>query len=51
MIVKLSKALISLSLRQLWNNEVYELCFRVITLDIVKKKNARTETDHNNSNG
>jgi hypothetical protein len=51
MIAKLSRAFISLAFRQLWNNEIYELCFRVIALNIVTKKNARSATDHNHSNG
>jgi hypothetical protein len=51
MVLKLAKAFISLSFRQLWNDEVYDLSFRIIALNIVTKKNARTKTGNNNSNG
>jgi hypothetical protein len=39
MLLKLSKAFFTLAFKQLWNNEFYELCFRVVTSVIVTKKN------------
>lgn len=51
MVLKLLVAFISIAFRQLWNDEVYDLSFRIIALNIVTKKNARTKTGNNNSNG
>ena len=41
MIAKLIRAFTSLALRQLWNNEVYELCFRIIAIAITTRQNER----------
>ena len=51
MVFKLIKAFIGLALRQLWSDEIYDLCFRIIAINIATKKSAKTKASNHNSNG
>ncbi|SDE03815.1 hypothetical protein SAMN05216464_103421 [Mucilaginibacter pineti] len=49
MILKLIRAFCGLAFRQLWNNEVYEMCFRIIAISIATKQDERKTTSHHDS--
>ena len=51
MIVKLMKTMLSLSFRQLFNDEIYDLCFRVIAVDQSTRESANATTGNNDRNG
>jgi len=51
MILKLMKAMLSLAFRQLISDETYDLCFRIIAVDISIKKSTNAETGNNDRNG
>ncbi|MDB5086967.1 MAG: hypothetical protein JWR09_961 [Mucilaginibacter sp.] len=50
MLLKLTKACVSLGIRQLWQNEIYDLCFRIIALNISTKRSATATADNHHSN-
>lgn len=51
MLFKLMKATIDLGFRQLFSDEIYELCFRIIALNISTKQSAKKTPGNHHSNG
>jgi hypothetical protein len=51
MVFKLLRAFIGLAVRQLSSDEVYELCFRIIAINIATKEGAKTKASTHHSNG
>jgi len=51
MMLKLMKTMLSLLFRQLFSDEVYDLCFRIIAVNISTKKSANETAGNNHSNG